>query len=296
MPSPQFQELYETLKAAPDRSRMSLEQLREAAETKGRDNPPPPDVACQAVDAGGVAAEWVSAPDAAAEKVLLYFHGGGYYRGSLNTVREMTSRMSRASGLTVLNVDYRLAPEHPFPAAMDDAVAAYGWLLESGVAPERIALGGDSAGGGLAVGLLVAMRDEGRPLPSAAVCLCPWVDLTQGGESYVTRAEADPAITKPYLDHAAELYLDGAAAETALASPLFADLRGLPPLLIQVGTSEVLLDDARRLAEKARAAGVEAELEVWEDMVHLWQNNGPAMPESREAVEKIGAFLRKAVA
>ena len=296
MPSPQFQELYETLKAAPDRSEMSVEQLREAVETKARANPPPPDVACQAVDAGGAAAEWVSAPDSAAEKVLLYFHGGGYYRGSLNTVREMTSRMSRTSGLTVLNVDYRLAPEHPFPAAMDDAVAAYGWLLDSGVAPERIALGGDSAGGGLAVGLMVAMRDEGRPLPAAAVCLSPWVDLSQGGESYVTRAEADPAINKPYLDHAAELYLNGADAETPLASPLFADLQGLPPLLIQVGTSEVLLDDARRLAEKARAAGVEAELEVWEDMVHLWQNNGPGMPESREAVEKIGAFLRKVVA
>jgi acetyl esterase/lipase len=237
----------------------------------------------------------VSAPEAATDKVLLYFHGGGYYRGSMNTVREMVSRMSRASGLTVLNVGYRLAPEHPFPAAVDDAVAAYGWLLEQGLAPGSIAVGGDSAGGGLALALMLAMRDSGRPLPGAAVCLSPWVDLTQSGQSYVTRVHEDPSITKPYLDHAAGLYLNGADAAGPLASPIFAKLAGLPPLLIQVGTAEVLLDDARSLAAAARAAGVKVELDEWEGMVHVWQNSGPALPEGKAAVEKIGAWLRSTV-
>ncbi len=297
MPSPQFQELYDTLKAAPDRSQMSLEDLREAAETKAREKPLPSDIACEAVDAGGgaalqVKAEWVSAPEAATDKVLLYFHGGGYYRGSMNTVREMVSRMSRASGLTVLNVGYRLAPEHPFPAAVDDALAAYGWLLERGVAPGSIAVGGDSAGGGLTMALMLAMRGQGRPLPAAGVCLSPWVDLTQSGQSYLTRVDEDPSITKPYLDHAAGVYLNGADARGQLASPMFADLAGLPPLLIQVGTAEVLLDDARSLADAARAAGVNVELDEWEGMVHVWQNSGPGLPEAKEAVEKIGAWLR----
>ena len=295
MSSPQFQELYLALKSGPDRTKMSIEQLREAAETKARNNPVPADIACEAVDVGGAKAEWVSAPDAVTHKVLLYFHGGGYYRGSTNTVREMVSRMSRTSGLTVLNVGYRLAPEHPFPAAVDDALAAYGWLLESGVAPGSIAVGGDSAGGGLTIALMLAMRDSGKPLPGAGVCLSPWVDLTQSGESYVTQADQDPAITKPYLDHAAEVYLNGADARGPLASPLFSDLKGLPPLLIQVGTAEVLLDDARRLADAARAAGVQVELDVWEGMVHVWQNNGLGLPEGKQAVEKIGAWLRETI-
>ncbi len=295
MNSPQFQTLYENLRAQPDRSQMSLEQLREAGEQRAAQFPLPPDVTREPVDAGGVAAEWVKAPHGGTdgqEPVLLYFHGGGYYRGSVNTVREMVSRISRASGARVLNVDYRLAPEHPFPAAADDAVIAYRWLLAQGVAPGRIVAGGDSSGGGLVFALLTAMRDAGEPLPGGAVCLSPWVDLAQGGESYTTRAAEDPSITKPYLDHAAGVYLNGADAENPLASPLYAELSGLPPLLIQVGTAEVLLDDSTRLAAKARAAGVEVELDCWESMTHVWQNNATTLPEGVEAVERIGRFIR----
>ena len=198
MNSPQFQTLYENLRTQPDRSQMSLEQLREAGEQRAAQFPVPPDVTREPVDAGGVAAEWVKAPHGGRDgrkAVLLYFHGGGYYRGSVNTVREMVSRISRASGARVLNVDYRLAPEHPFPEAADDAVTAYRWLLAQGVAPGRIVAGGDSAGGGLTLGLLTAMRDAGEPLPAGAVCLSPWVDLAQGGASYTTRAAEDPSIT-----------------------------------------------------------------------------------------------------
>ncbi|MCZ6627424.1 MAG: alpha/beta hydrolase [SAR324 cluster bacterium] len=296
MPSQQFQELYESLRVAPDRGGMSLEQLREAGEAKARRYPLPPDVAHQAVMANGAAAEWVSAPGAAADRVLLYFHGGGYYRGSLHTVREMVGRISRASGLTALSVDYRLAPEHPYPAAVEDAVAAYRWLLEKGVAPRQIVLGGDSAGGGLCAALMIKVRGEGAPLPAAWVCLSPWVDLTQSGESYETRAHEDPSITKPYLDHAAQLYLNGVDAHDPLASPLYADLSGLPPLLIQVGTAEVLLDDSTRLEQNARAAGVQVELQSWEGMTHVWQNNGPQLPEATDAVSKIGEFIKKVLA
>ena len=295
MPSQQFQELYRDLQAAPDRAGMSLEDLREAGEAKARANPPPPDVACRAVDAGGVEAEWVSAPGAAPDKVLLYFHGGGYYRGSMNTVREMVGRISRASGLTALSVGYRLAPEHPYPAAVDDAAAAYHWLLKQGISPQCMVLGGDSAGGGLAAAALLKMREEGAPLAAGWFCLSPWVDLAQSGESYVTRAGEDPSITAPYLDHAAALYLNGEDARTPLASPLYANLSGLPPLLIQVGTAEVLLDDSTRLAERAKAAGVEVELETWEGMTHVWHNNGPHLPEAAEAVENIARFINKVV-
>jgi acetyl esterase/lipase len=274
---------------------MTLEQLRAASEQRAAQFPVPPDVVCEPVAAGAAGAEWVSAPGAAQDAALLYFHGGGYYRGSLNTVREMVSRVSRAAAVRVLNVDYRLAPEHPFPAALDDAVTAYRWLLCQEVAPERVVVGGDSAGGGLAMALQLAMREGGEPLPGGSVCLSPWVDLAQSGESYRTRAGEDPSISKPYLDHAAELYLNGADARDPLASPLYADLAGLPPLLIQVGTAEVLLDDSTRLAGKAREAGVAVELNCWEGLTHVWQNNGTTLPEATEAVERIGRFIRAVI-
>ena len=293
MPSPQFQELVRTLRAAPDRSRLTIAELRAAHEQKAAQYPLAPDVSCEACNLDGVPAEWISAPGAAADRILLYFHGGGYYRGSINTVREMVSRISRVSGMRGLAIDYRLAPEHPFPAAVDDALTAYRWLLANRYNPRHLAVGGDSAGGGLTIALLVALRDQGEPLPAAGVCLSPWVDLTQSGESYITKATEDPSITKAYLDQYAAVYLQGADPRTPLASPLFADLHGLPPLLIQVGTAEVLLDDALRLARKAQEAGVTVELEQWQDMVHVWQNNGPTLPEGQDAVRRIGAFLRK---
>jgi acetyl esterase/lipase len=252
----------------------------------------PADVATEAVLAGGVPAEWVSTPGAADDRVVLYLHGGAYVVGSVNTHRDLAGRISRASGARVLNVDYRLAPEHPHPAAVDDATAAYRWLVAGGHAASRLAIAGDSAGGGLTVATLVALRDQGQPLPSAGVCFSPWVDLEGVGESMVTRAAADPMVQREHLVRMAKLYLGGLPPRTPLAAPLYADLSGLPPLYIQVGTAETLLDDSTRLAERARKAGVEVTLELWDDMIHVFQAFAMMLPEGQQAIDKIGTFLR----
>jgi monoterpene epsilon-lactone hydrolase len=254
--------------------------------------PLPPDVRYEAVDAGGVPAEWTAAPGAAADRVIVYLHGGGYVVGSVRTHRLLVADLSRATGARVLSVDYRLAPEHPFPAAVEDAVTACRFVRRGGVAPARMAVAGDSAGGGLTVATLLALRDAREPLPAAAVCLSPWLDLSLSGESMRTKETVDPMI---HLDGArlmAERYLGGADARSPLASPLFAELAGLPPLLIQVGTAETLLDDSTRFAARARAAGVAVELEEWEDMFHVWHAFAFVLPEAREAIARIGAFLR----
>src|SRR5579885_2123644 len=215
------------------------------------------DIKAQAVSANGVPAEWITAPGADAGRNLLYLHGGGYTIGSIKTHRCLAGWISRAARARVLIIDYRLAPEHPFPAAVDDSLAAYRCMLDSGLTAARITIAGDSAGGGLAVATLLAIRDARLPLPAAGVCLSPWVDLEGTGESMKTKAEVDPMVASGNLGDMAAAYLGGKDPKTPLASPLYADLRGLPPLLIQVGTAEVLLDDSRRLAERARAAGVE---------------------------------------
>ncbi len=254
--------------------------------------PLPPDVATEAVRANGVPAEWVWAPPASADRVVLYVHGGAYVIGSINTHRDLAGRISRASGARVLNVDYRLAPEHPHPAAVEDATAAYRWLVANGQAPARLAIAGDSAGGGLTIATLVALRDAGDPLPAAGVCLSPWVDLEGIGESMSSRAHLDPMVQKDHLLRMAKLYLGDLHPRTPLAAPLYADLSGLPPLLIQVGTAETLLDDATRIAERAKKAGVDVTLDVWEDMIHVFQAFAPMLPEGQQAIEQIGEFLR----
>lgn len=251
------------------------------------------DVKREKVSAGGVPAEWVVAENADHDRVILYLHGGGYVIGSINTHRELGSRLSRAAAARVLLIDYRLAPEHPHPAAVDDAVAAYRWLLSQGVNPSRMIIGGDSAGGGLTVATLVAVRDAGLPIPAAGVCLSPWVDLEGSGESMTTKAAADPMVQRDGLLKMAAAYLAGQNARTPLASPLYADLSGLPPLLIQVGTAETLLDDSTRLAERARKSGVQVTLEPWEDMIHVWQAFASLLPEGRQAIERIGEFIQK---
>ena len=266
--------------------------MRENMERMTRAMELPADVATEAVLAGGVPAEWVSTPGAADDRVVLYLHGGAYVVGSVNTHRDLAGRISRASGARVLNVDYRLAPEHPHPAAVDDATAAYRWLVAGGHAASRLAIAGDSAGGGLTVATLVALRDQGQPLPSAGVCFSPWVDLEGVGESMVTRAAADPMVQREHLVRMAKLYLGGLPPRTPLAAPLYADLSGLPPLYIQVGTAETLLDDSTRLAERARKAGVEVTLELWDDMIHVFQAFAMMLPEGQQAIDKIGTFLR----
>jgi acetyl esterase/lipase len=251
------------------------------------------DITCQRVGAGGVPAEWIAAPGAAEDRVLLYLHGGGYVIGSMRGYRVFLSRLSRASGGRVLGLEYRLAPESPFPAAVEDAVAAYRWLLSKGVDHRRITIGGDSAGGGLTVATLVALRYLGEQMPAAGVCMSPWVDLEGTGGSMSSKAQLDPIVQREMLQFMAQLYLGDRDRRTPLAAPLYADLRGLPPLLILVGTAETLLDDSARLAERAKAAGIAVELEVWDDMVHVWPIFAPILPEGQRAIERIGQFIRQ---
>ncbi|TFG96100.1 MAG: alpha/beta hydrolase [Myxococcales bacterium] len=253
----------------------------------------PAEVRFEPVDAGGVPAEWTTAPGAREDRALVYLHGGAYCLGAIASYRGLAARVSRLARLRVLNVDYRLAPEHPYPAAVDDAVAALRFAYASGLAPSRVAVGGDSAGGGLALATLVALRAAGDALPAAGVCLSPWTDLSGSGESMRSRAILDPLVEAETLAQMAEHYLAGRDPRTPLASPLFANLRGLPPLLVHVGSAEILLDDATRLAERARDVGVDVQLEVWDDMIHVWHAFADALPEGEQAVQGIADFLEK---
>ena len=252
----------------------------------------PKDVRYQPLDAGGVPAELVVAPGADATRTLVYFHGGAYTAGSIGSHRALATELSRAVGLRVLNVDYRLAPEHPHPAAVDDAVTAARFLWKSGTAPEHTAFAGDSAGGGLVVAALVALRDASEPLPAAAVCLSPWTDLTLTRDSHTSRAAIDPMCKVPALTLSRDAYAAGRDPASPTISPVFAKLAGLPPLLVQVGSAELLLDDSTELVANARRAGVDATLEVWEDMIHVFQAFFPLLPEGREAIAEIARFLR----
>lgn len=273
----------------------TLAESRASLEEMARVFPVEEDVRVEPVEAGGVSGEWVAAPNAEAQRVLLYLHGGGYAIGSAASHRAMVGRISRAAGARALSLDYRLAPEHPHPAALEDAQAAYRWLLAQGTEPERIVIGGDSAGGGLTLAALVALRDAGLPLPAGAVCLSPWTDLAVTGESITTKAGEDPMIQPQQLGPYVEYYAAGQDPRHPLISPLYADLAGLPPLLIQVGTAEILLDDSARLAERASAAGVAVTYEPWEKMIHVWQYFAPLLEEGREAIERIGQFIRERV-
>lgn len=232
---------------------------------------------------------WITTP-AGRSRSILYFHGGGYALGSSRAHAEMASWIARAAQARVFVLDYRRAPEYRFPAALEDALLAYRWMVSS-VDPHTIAVGGDSAGGGLTLALLTSLRDRGEPLPSCAICISPWVDLEMTGESIVSKAALDPLLTREGLQQFADWYLGGQDARNPLVSPLHADLQGLPPLLIQVGTSEILLDDALRLTERARAAGVKVTLTEYEDMPHVWHVFASFLPEGREAGREIGEFV-----
>lgn len=251
---------------------------------------------CTPVNAGGVPAEWISGPGASEDRVILYVHGGGYVMGSIATHREMVARLSKASGARGLALDYRLAPEYPFPAAVDDATAAYRWLLSQNIKPAHIVVAGDSAGGGLALATLIALRDAKVPLPAAGVCISPWADMEGTGASMTTRAKVDPVVQKQGLLGMAQLYLGGKDPKSPLAAPLHANFAGLPPLLIQVGDAETLLDDSNRVAEKAKKAGVKVDLEVWPEMPHVWHLFAPFLPEGQQAIDKVGKYVRQITA
>lgn len=255
-----------------------------------------PDARCEKVDAGGVPAEWVAAPGIDAERAVLYLHGGGYVIGSLNTHRRLAYDISAASGARVLVIDYRLAPEHPFPAAVDDATTAWSWLLAQGLDPKRIAIAGDSAGGGLTIATLVNLRDRKLALPGCAVAISPWVDLEGLGASIAGRAAQDPMVQKDGLLWMAGMYLAGQDPKAPLAAPLHAELKGLPPILVQVGTAETLLDDATRVAEKLHTAGVDVKLSIWPNMVHVFPFFAPILSEGRDGCVEIGTFIRSRTA
>lgn len=250
------------------------------------------DIEVEPVTVAGRDAEWLHAPSTQSERSILYLHGGGYALGSLTTHRSLAGEVSRAAGAAVLLIDYRLAPEHPFPAAVEDGLAALQWLQEQGFEPTQMAIVGDSAGGGLTVATLLSARDHGVPLPGAAVCISPWADLTCSSDSFRTRADVDPLVVSPGINNMADLYLQDTPPTHPLASPNYADLQGLPPLLIHVGTEEVLLDDSIKLDERAKAAGVDSRLEVWDDMIHVWHAFHPMLPEGKQGIERVGTFLR----
>lgn len=266
--------------------------LRENVDRLVRRMPKPPrGVTITPTDAGGVPAEWVAAPGANPQRVLLYFHGGGYAAGSPAGVRDLVWRMSETARCRVLVVDYRLAPENPFPAAIEDAATAYRYLLASGFAPQSIAFMGDSAGGGLALGALVKLRDDGAPMPAAACGLSPVTDLAITGGTLTTNREADPMLLVEQMRTTARWYLGSTPATSPYASPLYADLRGFPPTLLHAGSTEVLLDDSRRFAEKLKSAEVEVELRIWPDMPHVFHGLAMFVPEARAAIAEVGRFL-----
>ena len=269
----------------------NVKEYRAFVEAGGVMFPLAPDVRCEPVDAGGIKAEYISVPESDVDRIVYYLHGGGYIAGSIDSHREMVSRLARTAKARVLLIDYRLAPENPFPASVEDALAGYRWLLSTGVNPDRVIIAGDSAGGGLTMATLVALKDAGEPLPAAAVCVSPWVDLVCTGESMVTRADADPLLQHDSLIEIAGFYLWEGDQRTPLASPLYADLTGLPPLLVLVGTAEVLYDDARRLAEKAEVDGLEVVFEPWEDMIHDWTMVAAMLPEGQQVIDRIGKYV-----
>jgi len=290
MASEELAKVIAMIKSVPRDPSASVERMRGAMEKVSEHVAR--DVKCEAVSAGGVPAEWIVPPGAAGDRVILYLHGGGYVMGSINTHRAMIARIARASEAKALALNYRMAPEDPFPTAVDDATAAYRWLLAQGYKPGKIVISGDSAGGGLTLATLLALRDAGTPLPAAAVPISPWADLEGTGASVETRAAADPMVDKAGLLRMAGMYAGDSDPKNPLISPIYGDYKGLPPMLIQVGDAEILLDDATRVAERARSAGVKVELEAWPEMFHVWHVFAKILPEGQQAIDRIGEYVR----
>jgi epsilon-lactone hydrolase len=282
-----WRELLKALEGLP------LDEVRARVDEFYEKLPLPEGARLERVDAGGVPAIWVTTPESIAERTILYFHGGGYILGGAEGYCKMTSRIARAAQARVLVADYRLAPENAFPAAVQDGIQVYAWLLKQGVRTDSVAIAGDSAGGGLTLATMISVRDAGGKLPAAAAVISPWIDLAVTGGSIEANADRDSLISRSALERFANEYLQGQDPRSPLASPLYADLYALPPLLIQVGTAETLLDDARRLDERARNAGVDATLDVAEEMPHVWHVFASFLPEAQQAIDRLGSFVRR---
>ncbi len=270
----------------------TVADMRAGMEAQQGGLPIPVDVDALDLTVAGRPARRIRTPGVREDRGTLYLHGGGYVMGSLNTHHELMGRIARVTNAQILGLDYRLAPEHLYPAAVDDAVGAYLWILEQGIAPEHIVIAGDSAGGGLTLATLLVIRDRKLPMPAGAILFSPWTDLTSSGASVVTRADADPMIGPEVLLPMAAHYAGNQSSNTPGISPLFGDLHGLSPLLIQVGDAEVLLDDSTRLHELAQAAGVNSTLHVFPEAFHVFQAV-PNLPESTEALAEVGAFFNR---
>ena len=290
MPSPQLAQALEFLRRNAVPIDASVAQRRAILDERVRALPALPGIRSEPLSVGGVPAEWVSTEGITGDRVMLFLHGGGYVAGSAAGSRDFVARLCAAANARALSIDYRLAPEAPFPAGVQDCVAAYRWLLNQGRPAARCAIVGPSAGGGMAAATLLALRAAGDQLPACGVCMCPFADMTVTAASLEQNAEKDilaPSVLRSF----AGLYLHGADPRLPLASPVFADLSGLPPLLIQAGTIEVLLDDARALAERARECKVEVVYKEWEGMFHGWQSMASVLPEGVEAIDHAGDFI-----
>jgi epsilon-lactone hydrolase len=272
---------------------ISLATQRAELDKSGKRAVPLPGQQIEPISAGGIPGEWVKVgAQTSSRQVLLYIHGGAFVAGSCLSSRSVAARLADASELPVLALDYRLAPEHSFPAAVEDVIVAYRWLLASGMQAHEIALAGDSSGGNLALAALLSLRDVGESLPAAVVLLSPWIDLTETSASRSTHAEADPYLTPQFMRVAAKHYLGAINPRTSPASPLFGDLAGLPPVLIQVGTDEIFLDDSLLLAQRMREVGGAVTLEIWEGMWHVWHYFAALIPEGQQSFDQIGKFVR----
>jgi monoterpene epsilon-lactone hydrolase len=269
---------------------LNVEKDRQDLESMTKMFKPLVPIECTPVVADNVPAEWITPQGISTERVILYLHGGSFNAGSIATHRPLAANLASACKARALLTDYRLAPEHPYPSAVQDSLATYEWLLANGILAEHIAVMGDSAGGTLTLALLIHLRDLGKPLPAMAVCLSPATDLNMLGESWTFNKRKDFMLDQRNIRDSIEIYLRGADPRSPLASPLYADLQGLPPILIQVGSDEVLLSDATRFAEKAKAAGVPVTLEIWDRMQHVWQLAASLLPEGRQATQKIAEF------
>lgn len=251
------------------------------------------DIKSDFINANGVNAALFTPPGIENQRIILFLHGGAYIAGSIKTTQYHAVEIAKVAKARVLIIDYRLAPEHQFPAALDDAINAYQWLLNvEGVPYNKLIIIGVSAGGGLTIATLLKLRDLGIRMPKAAVCISPWVDLTFTGKTSKKRAKIDPFLTPDGLEFAADLYLRDMDPRDPFVSPIYANLRGLPPLFIQAGTAEILYDDAVRLAKNAEKAGVDVKLDIWEDMIHAFPVFVSVAPESKQAIEKIGKFIQ----